>query len=646
MKLKPLALSAASLFAFATGPAWADASMFKQLAGPAEDMAKMRTPDPAQGAVHSKSALLPVELVADKSGRLRWGIDLPVERADLQVLLLAGRNHGWELGLRGPSGQLHKAADLAAKIESGEFGMEGERFPSELYQFGRLAKGGWRLEIEAAAGAPQRGYLLIEGDAGTELSSYPAHLDFHAGKRLALTAQLSAETKAGVVLGAEAGRIEQAWIELDRGGGLRERIAMHDDGLHQDGAAGDGLFGGEFVADAAGLLHAQVLVRGHAANGQALLRTAEHVIPVVDAALSLGDTAQASPAKRGGDSRMALQVPVTGAKKGGHYRAFGEVWGRDADGKALPVAWVGGMVAAEGGVIELGFDHRWVAKAGAQGPFELRDLRIEDPEHFVTLAKRDRLALILPAAPRKFAADELLMDESLLMGPRPESLAVAKGVGSRLLLVHGYCSGGVWPASQFSSASTFLDANQNRSHDEFARRIRDFGAAWNSFGTVAHSQGGAASLHLYAYYWSGLDNATGARLIQSVGTPYQGTNLAGVLAALGGLFGVGCGTNSNLTYSGASSWLAGIPTWARGKVNYYTTAFRSTNWYTNDYCNFASDLVLSDPEDGTVERSYGQLSGAINRGHVSGQCHTSGMRDPAQYLDSSRNAVMSSNAAR
>lgn len=90
----------------------------------------------------------------------------------------------------------------------------------------------------------------------------------------------------------------------------------------------------------------------------------------------------------------------------------------------------------------------------------------------------------------------------------------AKGVGKRLLLVHGYCSGGVWPASQFSSASTFLDVNQNRSHDVFAQKIKAFGNTWNSYGVVAHSQGGAASLHLYTYYWSGLDNATGSRLIR------------------------------------------------------------------------------------------------------------------------------------
>lgn len=645
MKLKPLALSAASLFLLAAVPAAAQASMFKQLAGPASEMALMAEAPPAAGAIFSKSALIPVDLSLDKSGRQSWRMDLPVERPELQVLLLAGEAHGWELGLRGPSGQIYKAAELAAKVSQGEFGLEDERFPSELYQFGRLQKGSWALEVSAPAGAPRKGFLLIEGDAGTELSSHPAHRDFHSGGQIALTAQLSAEGKAGIVLGPQAGEVDEAWIRVTRADGRVEKIAMFDDGLHADGVAGDGLYGGVFDAGEAGLLNAQVLVKGRSASGVALLRTAEHVIPVVNADLGLGARAEAVMAKSGGATRLDLRVPATGPKKGGHYRAIGEVWGRDAKGGELPIAWIGGMVEITDGAIELGFDERWVAKAGAQGPFELRNLRVEDADHFVTLARSERMPLAMSLSATKHAAAEIEIDELMTQGPRPTELN-SKAVGSRLVLVHGYCSGGVWPASQFSNASTFLDANQNRTHDQFAQRIRNFGATWNSFGTVAHSQGGAASLHLYTYYWSGLDNATGARLMQSVGTPYQGTNLAGVLAALGGIFGVGCGTNSNLTYSGAASWLAGIPTWARSKVNYYSTGFRSTNWWTNDYCNFASDLVLSDPEDGTVEQAYAQLPGGINRGHVSGQCHTTGMRDPAQYLDASRNSVMNSNAAR
>ena len=59
----------------------------------------------------------------------------------------------------------------------------------------------------------------------------------------------------------------------------------------------------------------------------------------------------------------------------------------------------------------------------------------------------------------------------------------------------------------------------------------------SSCGIIAHSQGGLASLHLYTYYWSCLDDASigGNRLIQAVGSPYQGTPLAGTIAAIGAI---------------------------------------------------------------------------------------------------------------
>lgn len=649
MKLKPLALSAASalLLHLSTPAAAAEPLHAKQLAGPPSEFALMQAPHPAAGAVHSKAALIPIELTQDKSGRLGWRGQLPVEGSNLRVLLLADEGHGWQMDLRSPSGRMEKAAGLAKRIERGGFGIEAERFPSELYSFEGLQSGLWSVEITAESKSPRAGFLLIEGDPATELSSHPAHLDFVLGRTITLTAQLSAAAKNGsVLLGHEAGRVSQAELRVNFPDGRIETLAMNDQGLDGDAVAGDGIYSGSFKAGEAGMHTAQVLVQGSNADGRALLRSAEHVIPVVEPSLQLLGPAHALAAKQGGPERLSIEIPVAAAKRDQHYRAVAEVWGRDAKGQPTPVAWIGGMVRPEAGKLGLGFDQRWQLLSGAQGPYELRNLRIEDPDHFVTVASAKSLPLALAEPSLKLAAgDTLAVDETMLMGPRPAELN-AKATGRRLLLVHGYCSGGVWPAAQFSTASTFLDSFQNRTHDQFAQRIRNFGAQWNSFGTVAHSQGGAASLHLYAYYWSGLDNATGGRLIQSVGTPYQGTNLAGVLAALGSLFGVGCGTNSNLTYSGAASWLAGVPNWARGQVNYYTTAFRSTNWWTNDYCNFASDLVLSDPEDGTVERTYGQLPGGVNRGHVAGQCHTAGMRDPAQYLDSSRNSVMNSNAAR
>ena len=224
-------------------------------------------------------------------------------------------------------------------------------------------------------------------------------------------------------------------------------------------------------------------------------------------------------------------------------------------------------------------------------------------------------------------------------------ISYTSGTGSKLLLVHGYCSDKAWSTSNFTNSAEFQDYDQNRSHDDFARRIISFGSPYNSYGIVAHSQGGAAALHMYSRYWTGLDNATGGQLIQSVGTPYQGTALAGNLAALGDVFGIGCGVNTDLTYSGAANWLSTIPSWARSRVDYYTTSF-TDKWWRYDYCHLATDLLLDDPEDGTTEKWAGQLSGGVNKGHKTGWCHTNGMRDTAQFKDSSRNSSMNSRAAR
>jgi hypothetical protein len=624
----------------------------KQLAGPPSEFATMRALDPAEAAIHSRSALMPIELTPDKAGGLGWQGVLPLEHGQPRFLLFSGTGTAWQAELLSPNGVAQKASALARDARKTRFGMEETSFPADYFELAGVQPGNWTLKLQAPAGANRSGFVLLEGDAGIELASHQTHRRQLVGERIGLAAMLTAanddglESVDGIELGKAAGRIDSAILRVTAPDGSVSTFAMHDDGRHDDGAAGDGVFGGNFRAKIAGQYLAQVEVWGAGRDGQSIVRTAEHVIPVVERSLSL-DTSKAIGA-HAGHGRMAIAIPVSSsksAKPGQHFRVYAEVWGQQAKGREVPVAWVSGMVEAADGALSLGFDERWLLLAGASKGFELRNLRIEDPDHFVAVAEAKRIALSLPAPRSKARASAIVIDEAMTMGVRPTA-TLAKGVGSRLLLIHGYCSGGVWPASQFSNASTFLDVNQNRSNDQFARLIRNFGSTWNSFGTVSHSQGGMASLHLYTYYWSGLDSASGNRLMQSVGTPYRGTNLAGILAALGNWFGAGCGTNDNLTYSGASAWLSGIPSWARAKANYYTTSFRHTNWWTNDYCNFATDMVLSDPEDGTTEQVNGQLSGGVNRGHVTGQCHTSGMRDPAQTLDSSRNATMNSNAAR
>lgn len=647
MPFRRLSLAIFASLSLSASLAHADDTLIpKQLAGPPEEFAQMATPDPAEATIHSKSALIPVTLGRDKSGQHRWKGTLPVESGRARFLVFAGGHGQWDVGLVSPTGGAEKsAADVARSMKAAEFGPELSAHAADYYALDGVANGDWTISLSAKSAGAERGFLLLEGDPGTELASHLAHARQRVGERIGVLAQLTAtDANEKVLFGGAAGRIDQASLRVTAPDGSERVESMYDDGLHGDGLAGDGLFGGDFLAAQGGKYLAQVLVHGTNRDGGAVVRSAEHVVPVVDAIVDV--VGGAATGKAAGASRLSIEVPVSAPKKDQHYRAYAEVWGRDAAGNEVPVAWIGGMTTPAKGRLALGFDTRWVQRAGAQAPFELRNLRIEDPDHFVSLVEGKRLALSLPSMPSAAGAKGLAIDDTMRMGPRPMAKAVSKGVGQRLLLVHGYCSGGVWPTGQFSTASTFLDANQNRSHDQFAQRIKTFGNTWNSYGIVAHSQGGAAALHLYNYYWSGLDYATGSRLIQSVGTPYKGTNLAGILATLGSWFGVGCGTNDNLSYSGASSWLAGIPNSSRAKVNFYTTAFRTTNWWTNDYCNFATDLVLSDPEDGTTEQVNGQLSGGVSRGHTAGQCHTTGMRDPAQYQDAGRNATMNSNAAR
>ncbi|HRD72220.1 MAG TPA: conditioned medium factor [Aquimonas sp.] len=647
MKKQLLAVAVSSVL-FSTVLSAAQGPIPKQLAGPAEDIASMRAPDPASAAIHSKSALIAVDMLNDKAGNATWQMNLPIESDALRFLVFSGATDRWDVQIGNPDGSSNPAKTLAREVRETAFGMQGESFPAQ--QFDLLGLSGERtLKLSAQAGQERGGFVLIEGDAATELASYPAQRNQKVGERITLVAMLTDGSDAAMSgeakLGNAAGRIQQASLRVTSPNGDVQTLPMFDDGLHADSEANDGIYGGDFSAANEGTWLAQVVVRGTNAAGRSLIRTAEHVIPVVTPSIELATEKASIGVRTTENSRWMLDIPVVAKAKGQHYRAYAEVWGQDAQGEMKAVAWIGGMTEAQDGKLSLALDSRWVARSKAQGRFELRNLRIEDPDHFVSLAEADALPLSLPTLDAKAYAPDIQIDDSMRMGNRPAQAAVSKGTGSRLLLVHGYCSSDVWPASHFTNTSKFLDLNANRSHDDFARRIQTFGNTWASYGIVAHSQGGAAALHLYNYYWSGLDYATGSRLIQSVGTPYQGTNLAGILASLGSWFGVGCGTNSNLTYSGASSWLAGIPTSSRAKVNYYTTSFTDRSW-VYDYCHLGTDLVLSDPEDGTTEKAYGQLSGAVNRGHATGQCHTTGMRDPAQYQNSSRNATMNSNAAR
>lgn len=113
-----------------------------------------------------------------------------------------------------------------------------------------------------------------------------------------------------------------------------------------------------------------------------------------------------------------------------------------------------------------------------------------------------------------------------------------------LLLVHGLCgTDEAWPSEHFTRSWSYGDSvERSKSNAEFAARIQEStrkeGMDTLGFSSVGHSQGGLALLHMLAFLVSGLDTllidtlthggkfTNNHRLIQSLGSPYRGSDLS------------------------------------------------------------------------------------------------------------------------
>ena len=579
-------------------------NQFKQLGGAAEEISAMRLPNPQETGLRSKAAMIPI-YAGDDSRQ----IEIPIDNAkEFKLMLLAPNSSGWKIEAALPREDfVNLRGDVfSQKIErtTTDFGVGDNQFPAEVFRFNAAREGVLKVRIDLpeapANGNKPLGYLVASSESLYRMYSYIDTFETVIGREIGINASLFDKKSNGEtgLPKSLAGTIRRSTVSLQTPEGELLKLEMTDDG--------NGNFRAGFTPTIAGKYFVQIMSEGTTPDNRDFLRTAEHSFEVAEN-LKINESAKTRLLD---DLRWQINLPVDNLKSGQKVIAHAEIW---ASGQ--PVAWIGGMTQAERfdkrrNYISLTLDSRWLALSNSAGNYELRNVRLQDADNSIVLASSPKISLpdvYIPDSARSFGGE---ITDEMRQGARPE-IQVNDAVGGKLMLVHGYCSGDAWGAAasagQFTNYVKFLDLNQNRTHDQFANLIRNFGASLPSFGIVAHSQGGAASLHLYTYYWSGLDYATGGtRLIQSVGTPYQGTALAGNLALLGQIFGAGCGSNNDMTYGGAAAWLAGIPSWARAKVYYHTTSFTDV-WYRYDYCSMATDPFLSDPDDGVVERAYAQL---------------------------------------
>jgi len=621
-----------------SAPALAQEVVARQVAAPAGDVLSglVRLPDPADTASVSFAALLPLEFERAADGRWFARASYPVERSgDLSLVLVSPSAANWSLLASVAGAPARPVGELFATERS--VSLAGEPLPGWValrLELRGVSAGRLEFRIESpAAHAPDAGWLLASASRELRARAFVDTQRLVAGAPIAVVAE--ADGRAHLAT-------ESAWLSLETES-ERHGLAMHDDGAHGDGAAGDGRFGAFVPGELLGNVRARVDLAGSARGGHGFARSVPLAFPVLAPRLLLDGTATARLVD---DQQLLISIGAQplGARARLHVSA--EIWGRNAAGEPAPVCWLSRMLLPSEGnggwQLALELDLDWLEVEGLGAPLELRMLRVQDPDSEALLDTLERLAFSAPplARPRWSGG---AVTAKMLTGVSGTSI----GAGSQpppeiphyrsLMLVHGYCSGGsIWPAADFSQPKLeFLDPSANRTHDEFAQLIAQRASSQQlaSFGVVAHSQGGPAALHLLTYYSSGLDFASGGRRIQSVAAPYQGTPLA----SLGGF---ACGVNSNMTPAGSTTWLAGIPSWARAEVSTWTTA------NSGSACNALTALFLSDPEDGTVEKLRAELPGGNNMGHVTGWCHTTGMSNPANYTDHARNQAMNAAAGR
>ncbi|MEO1369935.1 MAG: hypothetical protein AAFX50_22365, partial [Acidobacteriota bacterium] len=199
-----------------------------------------------------------------------------------------------------------------------------------------------------------------------------------------------------------------------------------------------------------------------------------------------------------------------------HLYAYAEVWSQRSE---RPIAWIGGMtypeVESDGTLtLPMVLDARWLALANERnGGYELRNVRIQDPDTFIPVHQAEAIPFTVETLPRA-AFDAILKasmedDATLFVGQGDRTIPVRdpeapqafkNNLDTGIMLVHGWCSNPAWPFNDFNNGRVggtvvFNDANQSRSHDNFAQRLRTQGDACfnDSFSIVAHSQGGAAA---------------------------------------------------------------------------------------------------------------------------------------------------------
>lgn len=670
------------LFAVAALSTLLDAKLYrKALSGPSSEFAIHAIPNPSTSAQSSLHSTTYIDLLFEPNSleAATFSKLLPVDTQSFQFALFSPMIADWEVSLKDSKGA---PVDLTNAVSKGSFPITDQDFVTgNVYTISGKATGYFELVVKTSQAvlaafkpnaALHQGYLVLMTGSDEYLLSQMQTYDLIQDQTVGLTAYMVDGALYPHVLGGPLPPVKvhgvndsiiRAILSATLPDGTSISTPMHDDGLHNDGAANDNIYSGAFFATAPGVYLMQSMLAGQNDGGD-FVRTVEHMVTVASKDLEL--SGKAFVHHEAFASRVKVLVGVHRLLEDRHttVRPYFELWGTDAITHApKAICWASTLTEAvesvHGHVLEVEVDLKWVAKENAQGPFELRNVYVSDVDSSVPLSRVDTIPVTLPSEAEStilkkvqvLAGSDLTITREMREGVRPCHMlnaTAAAAATAKLIMVHGYCCPtNPWSfmSEDFPGALYFFDEKKSRTHDAFAQLLLKFAAdnGAETFALIGFSQGGIVPVHILNFYHSGLDtqrDIPGKRAIQSLCSPFLGSTLSGNIAGIGKIFG-SCGKNYDMSLEGATLWKGGItvPTWEQ--TNFYYARYGSSPTNCNSLANMFTSLI----NDGVTEVNYAVPPFGNNRGLTTGQCHTDDMSYPAAFRDRVRNAELFANAA-
>jgi hypothetical protein len=236
---------------------------------------------------------------AVKGGPVVVVLNLPVDTPSFTFVIFSSFISQWSLALVDPNGAV---VDLSAALSQGTFplgGDNGDDAPASIYTLTGVT-GVYTLTISTNPGAvdplTHKGYVHLFTQSAEQIASTVSSYALYKGTQVGLQAYIfdgvahpftSGQANLPPIKIHGVGEaVTSAQMTIDSPDGDTWQVPMHDDGLHGDLLADDGIYGATFNANQPGLFGVQSRMTGKNAQGT-FERSVQHLVQVVEDTVTL-----------------------------------------------------------------------------------------------------------------------------------------------------------------------------------------------------------------------------------------------------------------------------------------------------------------------------------------------------------------------